>query len=67
MSKKLATSYFVVPAPGRYGDSTKVLSSHRSIAAARKAAGPGYVVRKGSKTKGDKWLRVYEENYPVAR
>lgn len=59
--------FFVVPAPGHYGDQAKVYSSHRTIAAARKAAGKSEVVRVGNKAKGDTWLRVYEETYPVAR
>lgn len=67
MTNQQVASYFVVPAPGHYGDRAKVWSSHRSLAAARKAAGPGYVVRKGELRKGANWLRVYEEIYPVAR
>jgi hypothetical protein len=58
--------YFVVPAPGHYGDRAVVLSSHATLAAARKAAGPGYIVRVGDKHKGETWLRVYEETYRAA-
>jgi hypothetical protein len=59
--------YFVVSAPGHYGDRSRVWSSHRTLKAAKKAAsGGGLCVRKGSLTKGDEWLRVYEETYPMA-
>jgi hypothetical protein len=44
----------------------RVASLQATLAAARKAAGPGYVVRVGALRKGDEWLRVYEETYPVA-
>lgn len=60
------TKYFLVPAPGYYGDVAWVLSSHRTLAAARKAETQSSVVRIGNKKKGEKWLRVYEETYPVA-
>ena len=60
------TNYFVVPAPGHYGDRARVLSSHATLAAARKAAGRGYTVRIGTLRKGDNWLRVYEETYRAA-
>ncbi len=66
MTAKTQTKYFVVPAPGHYGDRAQVYSSHRSFAAARKAAGSGAVIRQGSHRKGDLWLRVYEETYPIA-
>lgn len=64
-----ARHFFVVPAPGRYGDRDRVYSSHATLSAAQKAAGVGlgYVVRAGDKRKGDTWLRVYEETYPVAK
>ena len=35
------TTYFVTPAPGHYGDRARVISSHRTLAAARKAATTG--------------------------
>lgn len=60
------TQYFVVPAPGHYGDRATVLSSHATLKAAIRAAGAGYSVRVGDKRKGDVWLRVYEESYPMA-
>jgi hypothetical protein len=62
----MKTSYFVVPAPGHYGDRARVISSHRTLNAARKAAGKGYVVREGAKARGDEWLRASESVYPVA-
>jgi hypothetical protein len=61
------TRFILVPAPGHYGDKARVFSSHRTLAAARKAAkrlGSGVVVREGSKKRGDQWLRVYEGMYP---
>lgn len=63
---KTQTQFFVVPAPGHYGDRAKVVSSHRTLAAARKAAGRGWEVRCGALTKGDEWLRVYGETYKAA-
>lgn len=59
-------AYFVTPAPGHYGDRARVISSHASLAAAKKAAGKGYVVREGDKRKGDEWTRAAESIYPVA-
>lgn len=53
------TKFFVVPAPGHFSGATTVLSSHRTLAAARKAAKAGESfrceVRIGGKKKGDKW------------
>ena len=60
------TSYFVVPAPGHYGDRARVTSSHRTLEAARRAAGSGYVVRTGALVRGDEWLRSSESVYPIA-
>lgn len=60
----MVTTYFVVPAPGHYGDRARVVSSHRTRAAALAARGPGYVVREGGKRRGDEWLRAYEATYP---
>ena len=60
--------YFLVPAPGYYGDRSRVLSSHASLAAARRAqrrCGPSAVVRVGHKRRGDEWLRSAEAHYPV--
>lgn len=61
-----ATNFFVVPAPGHYGDRAVVMSSHATLAAARRAAGRGYVARVGSLTKGSTWLRAWESVCPVA-
>ena len=57
------TNYIVVAAPGHYGDVTKVISSHRTVELARKAARKltGVVVRRSSLTKGDTFLRCYEQ------
>jgi hypothetical protein len=60
------TKYFVVPAPGHYGDATHVLSSHATREAARKAAGSGYVVREGALRKGARFVRADEAHHPVA-
>ena len=63
------TQYFVTEAPGFYGDSAVVFSSHKSIEAARRAAKPGkhcrYVVRKGHLKKGEEMLRCNESLYPT--
>lgn len=61
------TEYFVVPAPGHYGDRARVISSHRTREAAARAAKGGYVVRRGGLRKGAEWLRVYEQTYPEVR
>lgn len=58
------TGYFVTAAPGHYGDKTVVLSAHLTVAAARKAAGAGYSVRRGSAGKGDAFLRADEAIHP---
>jgi len=52
--------YVVVPAPGRYGDETRVISSHRTLIAAARQCGDGGVVRAAALRRGDRWLRVYE-------
>ena len=59
--------YFVVPAPGYYGDEAEVRSSHSTVTAARKAAGQTGCVRVGYKRKGELWLRIWEEQYPIAQ
>lgn len=58
------TSYFVVPAPGHYGDKTRVVSSHTTRAAAERALIKGFVARKGDLKKGDEFLRSSESIYP---
>lgn len=69
MSTATITNYFLVPAPGYYGDKARVLSAHAELKAARGAARqcPGLVVRVGKMEAGDRWLRAYEEIYPVAK
>ena len=67
--------YFVVPAPGCYGDVTRVISSHGSLALAKKKAkslSPGNgrywcVVRSGDKSKGARFFRVDEQFYAEAQ
>lgn len=63
------TTHFVTPAPGHYGDQTRVISSHKSVAAARRAAKASgsvqYVVREGSLQKGHVFRRSAESIYPV--
>ena len=61
------TLFVVVPAPGHYGDRTVVLSSHRTARAALRAAGPGYVVRPSTASKGSEWLRCYDQVCPEVR
>ena len=61
-----ANNFFIVPAPGHYGDSARVYSSHKTLDAAKKACGRGCVVRVGEMRKGAKWLRAYEEIHLVA-
>lgn len=71
------TRYFVVPAPGHYGDSAPVLSAHRTMRAARRAAGHpielargvtlAYVVRSGMLRKGETLYRAAESLYPIVR
>lgn len=58
------TRYFVVAAPGHYGDRARVQSSHSTLALARRAAWRGESIRCGEKRKGDVWLRCYEDVYP---
>lgn len=60
------TNFFVVAAPGHYGDTTRVMSAHRTVDAARKmAGGGGWVVRVGSLRKGDTFRRASESFYPM--
>lgn len=61
--------YFIVPAPGHYGDRATVLSSHRTLKAAMRAArrlGNSCVVRCGSLRRGDEWFRSMEPYYASA-
>jgi hypothetical protein len=62
-----ATNYFVVPAPGHYGDTCTVLSSHASLASAKRNASKGYAVRRGTMAKGDRFVRADEQHHPVVR
>lgn len=64
----MATVAFVVAAPGYYGDETTVISSHRTVAAAKRAVTwPGECVRMGSLQKGDTFRRSSEAIYPIAK
>ena len=63
----MKTKYFVVPAPGYYGDRCRVVSSHATAERAISAATSMYVVRVGSKTKGDIFYRADELIYPQYR
>lgn len=65
-----AACFIVVSAPGYYGDTTRVLSAHRTARAALRARGswPGLVVRAcEGKRKGDVFYRASESLYPVVR
>lgn len=57
--------FFLVPAPGYYGDRARALSSHGTLAAAckRKGRDSSVVIREGSKSRGDTWLRSSENVY----
>ena len=58
------TQYIVVPAPGYYGDETRIVSTHRTEAAARKAIRGKHraiYADDGHSKAGDRWLRVYEQ------
>lgn len=57
------TSYFIVAAPGHYGDKARVLSSHNTLALAHKKRNAGECVREGGLKKGEVFLRVYEQNH----
>lgn len=68
MSRRGPTSYFVVFAPGHYGNECKVLSSHHTYNAALRAIADTTTlcVRQGHLRKGDTFLRIYEETYQYA-
>lgn len=60
------TNYVVVAAPGYYGDRTVVQSTHRTLEAARRAAGNGhYAIYRSTLGRGTEWLRVYCEGSRV--
>ena len=59
------TQYIVLLAPGCYGDTTKVISSHRTLAAAKRAKSRGCVVRASTQAKGSTWYRDLEHNHPI--
>jgi hypothetical protein len=62
----VSTRYFVVDAPGYYGDSGRVYGDYDSVAAALKAwPSPSVVVREGTLEKGDVWTRSQEQHYPI--
>lgn len=45
MTTTTKTTYAVIPAAGHYGDFAPIVSTHRTLAAARKAAKPSGIVR----------------------
>lgn len=62
------TNYFVVPAPGWYGDETEVISSHKTLKAALRAANrENRIARVGNKQKGARFSRASEDIYPAAK
>ena len=62
------TKYFLVAAPGYYGDRTRVISSHRTLDAARRAArGLNAAIYAGEQKRGSEWLRVYEQFHSAIR
>lgn len=68
MKNKNRTRYFVVFAPGHYGDTCKVLSSHYTYRAASRAIEDTttLVIREGHLRKGDTFFRVDEPLFPYA-
>jgi hypothetical protein len=60
-------AYFIVEAPGHYGDRSKVLSCHNTASEAKRSMGRNkrLCVRKGCMLPGDLWLRAYEQFYPI--
>ena len=62
------TKYFLVAAPGYYGDRTRVISSHRTLDAARRAArGLNAAIYAGEQKRGSECLRVYEQFHSAIR
>ncbi len=64
--------YVVVPAPGHYGDAARIISTHRTREAARRAAARAsrrgacrYVARQHWGRTSGPWLRVYEQSAPI--
>jgi hypothetical protein len=64
-AKTPALNYFVVPAPGTYGDVTNVLWSSRKLEEAKGMAPRGYVVRVGDMKAGAKWYPRNEADHPL--
>lgn len=61
-------SYFVVSAPGTYGNECRVAAGpFADLSTARFAAKRSYacVVRRGDKAEGETYLRCYDDLYPV--
>lgn len=68
METNTDTEFFVMDSPGHYGDSdARVYSAHYDLQSAIRAAGYGYVVRKGGLTKGSQWYKADESKgiYPI--
>ena len=63
-NKEPMTNYFIISAPGHYGDRTRVISSRGTLKAARKARGAGECVREGALKKGAVFFRSAESVYP---
>ena len=61
---KKTTTYFVVAAPGYYGDKTRVVSSHHTLHAAHKRRGAFECVREGAQMKGEVFFQSAERHYP---
>lgn len=62
------SEFFTVTKPGYWTNTTTVVSSHKTLAAARKAARAGFKleVRKGGLKKGDTWYATSGQVYPEA-
>ena len=59
-----APRYFVVPAPGTYGEVTNVLWSSTKLDRAKEMCPRGYVVRVGAKKAGERWYPRDEADAP---
>lgn len=63
----MSTTYAVIPADGHFSSVAIVMSSHRSLSAAKRNAGRGYQVIVGALAKGDKvYADTIGSTYPRA-
>lgn len=63
----MSDRYYIVPAPGHYGDRSRVVSDHATVDEARRAArGQNVDIYLGTMRAGQEWLRCYESPADVA-